>query len=183
VRWKSQVSGAISWVQCYQHPFLKEGYCMSFNPHWQSISHNNIRKNWLTEILSLLSTRHGNISISFEVKLPSACSFIVDGLAARRRQLNLKTYWTIQCSRMLKYNITETFLTQLLPSPCPPAAPCICVKLTQTLRVWSHKQDTFLYRTSPYYISAICVYSLLVSPYLLTWMIEHQVHWMPSPTY
>jgi hypothetical protein len=27
--------------------------------------------------------------------------------AARRRQLNLKTYWTIQCSRMLKYNITD----------------------------------------------------------------------------
>jgi hypothetical protein len=26
-------------------------------------------------------------------------------IAARRRQLNLKTYWTIQCSRMLKYNI------------------------------------------------------------------------------
>jgi hypothetical protein len=25
--------------------------------------------------------------------------------AARRRQHNLKTYWTIQCSRMLKYNI------------------------------------------------------------------------------
>jgi hypothetical protein len=56
--------------------------------------------------------------ISFEVKLPSACSFIVDGLTFRcrcstlhvsaetdgRRQLNLKTYWTIQCSRMLKYN-------------------------------------------------------------------------------
>jgi hypothetical protein len=27
--------------------------------------------------------------------------------AARRRQLNLKTYWTIQCSRMLKYNINS----------------------------------------------------------------------------
>jgi hypothetical protein len=25
--------------------------------------------------------------------------------AARRRQLNLKSYWTIQCNRMLKYNI------------------------------------------------------------------------------
>jgi hypothetical protein len=76
-------------------------------------------------------------SISFEVKLPSACSFIVDGLAfccrcshymfqptwpssgaydislfipegICRRQLNLKTYWTIQCSRMLKYNIVLT---------------------------------------------------------------------------
>jgi hypothetical protein len=60
-------------------------------------------------------------SISFEVMLPSACSFIVDGIveqqqlnvrqrtiynkAARRRQHNLKTYWTIQCSRMLKYSI------------------------------------------------------------------------------
>jgi hypothetical protein len=27
--------------------------------------------------------------------------------AARRRQLNLKTYWTIQCRRMLKYNIVS----------------------------------------------------------------------------
>jgi hypothetical protein len=27
--------------------------------------------------------------------------------AARRRQHNLKTYWTIQCSRMLKYNIID----------------------------------------------------------------------------
>jgi hypothetical protein len=118
--------------------------------------------------------------ITFEVKLPSACSFIVDGLAfccrcshymfrptwpsssvydillfipegicfavfvafvaccyimqflirvcfccvsvnfhilvcktiynkaARRRQHNLKSYWTIQCSRMLKYNIMSS---------------------------------------------------------------------------
>jgi hypothetical protein len=87
---------------------------------------------------SFKSQRH--TSITFEVKLPSACSFIVDGLvlycivdilhtwrwpcrpkhvlwtsttkrktiynkAARRRQLNLKSYWTIRCSRMLKYNI------------------------------------------------------------------------------
>jgi hypothetical protein len=29
--------------------------------------------------------------------------------AARRRQLNLKTYWTVQCSRMLKYNIKIKF--------------------------------------------------------------------------
>jgi hypothetical protein len=28
--------------------------------------------------------------------------------AARRRQLNLKSYWTIQCSRMLKYNIRNS---------------------------------------------------------------------------
>jgi hypothetical protein len=56
---------------------------------------------------------------SFEVMLPSACSFIVDGLTFSCRcstlhafglhghLQNLKTYWTIQCSRMLKYNITK----------------------------------------------------------------------------
>jgi hypothetical protein len=31
--------------------------------------------------------------------------------AARRRQLNLKTYWTIQCNRKLKYNISENSMT------------------------------------------------------------------------
>jgi hypothetical protein len=55
--------------------------------------------------------------------LPSACSFIVDGLTFSfsmfyttwphsgvydvSRQLNLKIYWTIQCSRILKYNIVK----------------------------------------------------------------------------
>jgi hypothetical protein len=34
--------------------------------------------------------------------------------AARRRQLNLKSYWTIQCNRMLKYNIPLYWLVHLL---------------------------------------------------------------------
>jgi hypothetical protein len=32
---------------------------------------------------------------------------IIYNKAARRRQLNLKSYWTIQCNRMLKYNINS----------------------------------------------------------------------------
>jgi hypothetical protein len=37
--------------------------------------------------------------VNFAVSCVSVC------LAAGRRQHNLKTYWTIQCSRMLKYSI------------------------------------------------------------------------------
>jgi hypothetical protein len=33
--------------------------------------------------------------------------------AARRRQLNLKSYWTIQCNRMLTYNIPKKRLVML----------------------------------------------------------------------
>jgi hypothetical protein len=36
--------------------------------------------------------------------------------AARRRQLNLKGYWTIQCNRMLKYNIMNS--SGHFPSSC-----------------------------------------------------------------
>jgi hypothetical protein len=65
------------------------------------LGYESVKPLGLTRYLNTQQTKW----ITFEVKLPSACSFIVDGLAARRRQLNLKSYWTIQCSRMLKYNI------------------------------------------------------------------------------
>jgi hypothetical protein len=36
--------------------------------------------------------------------------------AARRRQLHLKRFWTIQCNRMLKYNIYNIYLVLVLIS-------------------------------------------------------------------
>jgi hypothetical protein len=50
--------------------------------------------------------------------------------AARRRQLNLKTYWTIQCNRMLQYNIILDTLMQRVTKLYSP--------LSHTPRVHGH---------------------------------------------
>jgi hypothetical protein len=85
--------------------------------------------------------------------------------AARRRQLNLKSYWTIQCNRMLKYNIMKWIVVYSDSNYSPVCPPCNLTCCLQTLYLLSNMAPTApdFKVTVPCLVATVCALFLVES--------------------